>query len=130
MSMASTSPRRAAVRRTSALDGLLVAAAIGVVALFIVVPLVYVFHAALADGVRGWWAALVRDPDTRHAIWLSLTVAPVAVAINVVFGIAAAWLPAPLPRPRRPQARPSAPRATPRHRAPPARAHRSAPCGG
>jgi len=92
MSMASTSPRRAAVRRTSALDGLLVAAAIGVVALFIVVPLVYVFHAALADGVRGWWAALVRDPDTRHAIWLSLTVAPVAVAINVVFGIAAAWL--------------------------------------
>jgi sulfate transport system permease protein len=90
--MASTSPRRAAVHRTSALDGLLVAAAIGVVALFIVVPLVYVFHAALADGVRGWWAALVRDPDTRHAIWLSLTVAPVAVAINVVFGIAAAWL--------------------------------------
>jgi sulfate transport system permease protein len=39
-----------------------------------------------------WWRALAGDSDTRHAIWLSLTVAPVAVAINTVFGVAAAWL--------------------------------------
>jgi len=58
----------------------------------IVVPLASVFHGALAEGLAGWWAALVRDPDTRHAVWLSLTVAPVAVAVNVVFGVAAAWL--------------------------------------
>lgn len=71
---------------------LLIAAAVGIVGLLIVVPLASVFHGALANGLSGWWAALVHDPDTRHAIWLSLTVAPVAVAVNVVFGVAAAWL--------------------------------------
>jgi sulfate transport system permease protein len=71
---------------------LLIAAAVGIVGLLIVVPLASVFHGALANGLSGWWAALAYDPDTRHAIWLSLTVAPVAVAVNVVFGVAAAWL--------------------------------------
>jgi sulfate transport system permease protein len=70
----------------------LVAAAVAVVGLLIVVPLVSVFAEAFAGGVKGWWRALAHDPDTRHAIWLSLTVAPIAVAINTVFGIAAAWL--------------------------------------
>jgi sulfate/thiosulfate transport system permease protein len=71
---------------------LLIAAAVGIVGLLIVVPLASVFHGALANGLSGWWAALAHDPDTRHAVWLSLTVAPVAVAVNVVFGVAAAWL--------------------------------------
>jgi sulfate transport system permease protein len=71
---------------------LLIAAAVGIVGLLIIVPLASVFHGALANGLSGWWAALAYDPDTRHAIWLSLTVAPVAVAVNVVFGVAAAWL--------------------------------------
>jgi sulfate transport system permease protein len=70
----------------------LVAAAVAIVGLLIVLPLASVFHTALANGLSGWWAALAHDPDTRHAIWLSLTVAPFAVAINVVFGVAAAWL--------------------------------------
>jgi sulfate transport system permease protein len=70
----------------------LIVAAVGIVGLLIVVPLASVFHGALANGLTGWWAALAHDPDTRHAIWLSLTVAPVAVAVNVVFGVAAAWL--------------------------------------
>lgn len=74
------------------IDRLLVAAAVAVVGLLIVVPLVSVFAEAFAGGAAGWWRALAHDPDTRHAIWLSLTVAPVAVAINTVFGIAAAWL--------------------------------------
>jgi sulfate/thiosulfate transport system permease protein len=71
---------------------LLVAAAVAIVGLLIVVPLVAVFAEAFAPGVAAWWQALAHDPDTRHAIWLSLTVAPVAVAINTVFGVAAAWL--------------------------------------
>ena len=71
---------------------LLVAAAAGIVGLLIVVPLVSVFAEAFAEGPAAWWRALAHDPDTRHAIWLSLTVAPIAVAINTVFGIAAAWL--------------------------------------
>jgi len=71
---------------------LLVTAAVAIVGLLIVVPLVVVFAEAFALGVAAWWRALADDPDTRHAIWLSLTVAPVAVAINTVFGVAAAWL--------------------------------------
>ena len=71
---------------------LLVAAAVAIVGFFIVVPLASVFFEAFADGPAAWWRAIADDPDTRHAIWLSLTVAPVAVAINTVFGIAAAWL--------------------------------------
>ena len=70
----------------------LVTAAVAIVGLLIVVPLAAVFCEAFASGPADWWRALADDPDTRHAIWLTLTVAPIAVAINTVFGIAAAWL--------------------------------------
>ncbi len=73
-------------------ERLLIAAAVGVIGLLIVVPLASVFAEAFAEGPAAWWRALAHDPDTRHAIWLSLTVAPLAVTINTVFGIATAWL--------------------------------------
>ncbi len=57
----------------------------------IIVPLVYVFVQAFADGPRAWWAQLFDDPDTRHAVLLTLTVAPLTVALNTIFGLAAAW---------------------------------------
>jgi sulfate transport system permease protein len=52
---------------------------------------VHVFYHALADGLVAYAKNLVGDPDTRHAILLTLTVAPVAVLLNLVFGVAAAW---------------------------------------
>jgi sulfate transport system permease protein len=55
-------------------------------------PLVAVFHHALANGLGAYWHNLTADPDTRHAIFLTLMVAPVAVGLNVVFGLAAAWV--------------------------------------
>jgi sulfate transport system permease protein len=64
---------------------------VAVVGLLVVVPVVNVFANALANGVGVYWTSLAGDPDTRHAILLTLTVAPVAVAANVVFGVAAAW---------------------------------------
>ncbi|MCX7431780.1 MAG: sulfate ABC transporter permease subunit CysW [Planctomycetia bacterium] len=73
-------------------ERLLIAAAVGVIGLLIIVPLASVFAEAFAEGPAAWWRALAHDPDTRHAIWLSLTVAPLAVAINTIFGIATAWL--------------------------------------
>jgi len=85
-------PRRHTVDAPAAWSAALVAAAAAIVGLFIVVPLAAVFAEAFADGASAWWAALAHDPDTRHAIWLSLTVAPVAVAVNTIFGVAAAWL--------------------------------------
>jgi sulfate transport system permease protein len=70
---------------------LLVGLTLGVVGLLIVVPLVSVFAQATAKGLGVYWTSLVADPDTRHAVFLTLMVAPVAVAMNVVGGVAAAW---------------------------------------
>jgi sulfate transport system permease protein len=69
----------------------LTAAALSVVGVLIVVPLIHVFWQALANGIVPYWNYLFADPDTRHAILLTLTVAPVAVVANVIFGVAAAW---------------------------------------
>lgn len=64
---------------------------VAIVAVLIVAPVVNVFYQALSHGVGTYCVNLARDPDTRHAILLTLIVAPVSVALNVVFGIAAAW---------------------------------------
>jgi len=66
-------------------------AAMAVVAVLIVVPVVHVFAGALKDGFGVYWSNLFGDPDTRHSIRLTLTVVPVALAANVLFGVAAAW---------------------------------------
>jgi len=69
----------------------LTAFALGVVGLLVVVPVVNVFVQAFAEGFSGYWRNLTGDPDTRHSILLTLTVAPIALAANIVFGVAAAW---------------------------------------
>jgi sulfate transport system permease protein len=88
-------------------------AALSIIGLLIVLPVVNVFYNAIAPGVADYWDAqtagsgswlaaaagglssywknLVLDPDTRHAIKLTLIVAPSAVVLNLVFGVAAAW---------------------------------------
>ena len=85
-------PVHAAARTPTPIAVTLVVAAWAIVGLFVVVPLASVFREAFSGGVGAWWAALAHDPDTRHAIWLSLTVAPLAVTFNTLFGVAAAWL--------------------------------------
>jgi sulfate transport system permease protein len=57
----------------------------------VVIPVMNVFYEALAQGVGTYWRNLTGDPDTRYSILLTLTVAPLAVLCNVIFGIAAAW---------------------------------------
>jgi len=65
--------------------------ALTVIGLLVVIPVVNVFYQALSHGLGTYWDSLVKDPDTRHAILLTLIVAPTAVALNIVFGVAAAW---------------------------------------
>ncbi len=62
-----------------------------VMAWLVVIPVSNVFYEALKAGPAAYWNALVGDPDTLAAIRLTLTVAPIAVGCNVVFGVAAAW---------------------------------------
>jgi sulfate transport system permease protein len=66
-------------------------AALFVIGVVIVVPVVHVFYQALRNGPAVYWRYLFDDPHTRHAILLTLTVAPAAVVANLVFGVAAAW---------------------------------------
>lgn len=58
--------------------------------LFLFVPLVSVFYEALKKGVDVYFAAIT-DPDAIAAIKLTLTATAIAVPLNLVFGIAAAW---------------------------------------
>lgn len=69
----------------------LIASAVAVVSVLVIVPIAAIFHKALEHGPTAYWQTLAIDADTRHAILLTLTVAPIAVAANLVFGIAAAW---------------------------------------
>jgi sulfate transport system permease protein len=59
-------------------------------ALFLILPLVSVFFEAFRNGVPEFLAAF-GDPDTQAAIRLTLLVAGIAVPLNLVFGVAAAW---------------------------------------
>src|SRR5688500_10177217 len=59
-------------------------------ALVLVLPLVLVFVQALAKGLPTYWEA-IREPDAVSAAKLTLLVAAVAVPVNLIFGVAAAW---------------------------------------
>ena len=60
------------------------------VAVFLVVPLSLVFTGALRKGWSAYLAAF-QDPDALAAIRLTLLAAGIAVPLNMLFGLAAAW---------------------------------------
>ncbi|WP_416798974.1 sulfate ABC transporter permease subunit CysW [Ciceribacter azotifigens] len=64
--------------------------AVAFMALVVLLPLVLVFVEAFRKGTSEFIAALA-EPDALSAIQLTLTVAAIAVPLNLVFGIAAAW---------------------------------------
>ena len=67
---------------------------IGLAVLFaliaIVAPVAAILTRAFGDGLGAWWSAIV-EPETLHAIWLTVLTALIVLPINIVFGIAAAW---------------------------------------
>jgi sulfate transport system permease protein len=69
----------------------LIGVALAVMTFLVVIPLVNVFVEAFAGGLEAYWNNLVNDPDTLHSIFLTLMVAPTAVILNTIFGLAAAW---------------------------------------
>jgi sulfate transport system permease protein len=69
---------------------LLVASALVFVAVFLVAPLAIVFSQALSKGLQVYTSAVV-DPAALSALKLTLLAASIAVPLNLVFGIAAAW---------------------------------------
>jgi len=69
---------------------LLIGSAFTFLIFFLVLPLVAVFVQALSKGVAAYFTAL-HQPDALAAIRLTLLTAAIAVPLNLVFGVAAAW---------------------------------------
>ena len=68
----------------------LIALTLAFLALFLVLPLAFVFQQAFGKGISVYFAALA-DPGAVSAIALTVVAALIAVPLNLVFGIAAAW---------------------------------------
>ena len=89
-----SAPRRAAPRRVTAeppfVRWLLIGTALLFLGLFLFVPLAAVFTEAFAKGV-GYYFHSFNDPNTLAAIRLTLIAAGIAVPLNCIFGVAAAW---------------------------------------
>ncbi|HUD43493.1 MAG TPA: sulfate ABC transporter permease subunit CysW [Dokdonella sp.] len=88
----SAAPRRVrpALGEPAPVRVLLIALTIAFLAAFLVLPLVLMFSQALAGGVDAYFAAIT-DRDTLAAIRLTLVAAAIAVPLNALFGVAAAW---------------------------------------
>lgn len=84
--------RRAQAGTTEAtwLRNLLIGLALAFLLLFLVLPLAAVFTEALRQGWDAYIEGLT-DPDAWSAIKLTLLTAVIAVPLNLVFGVAAAW---------------------------------------
>jgi len=63
---------------------------VGFIGILLLLPLVLVFKEAFAAGVGAFLTAIV-EPDTLASVRLSLMAAVIAVPLNSLFGVAAAW---------------------------------------
>jgi len=68
----------------------LIITALAFLGLFVIMPLIMVFGSALEKGVAAYFAAIA-EPDALAAIRLTLLTAAIAVPLNLVFGVVAAW---------------------------------------
>jgi len=87
-----TRPRTAAAAtgESAGARWLLIAVALAYLFLFLGLPLFVVFQEAFRKGAANYVAAL-QEPDLLYALKLTLIVAGIAVPLNVLFGLAAAW---------------------------------------
>jgi sulfate transport system permease protein len=85
-----TSRYRNALGEPAPVRWLLIGVTVLFLAIFLLLPLFVVFSQALVSGLPTFFAAL-RDADTLASIRLTLLTAAIAVPLNTVFGVAAAW---------------------------------------
>jgi sulfate transport system permease protein len=82
--------RRIATTERASVRAVLVVASLGYLGLFLLLPLAAVYAQALEKGLGAYFDAIL-DPDALAAVRLTLLIAAIAVPLNAVFGIAAAW---------------------------------------
>jgi sulfate transport system permease protein len=90
MSGADISKRRLVTTEAPCVRWTLIGIALAFLLLFLVLPLAAVFTEALSKGFGAYLEAL-KEPDAWSAIRLTLVTAAIAVPLNLVFGVAAAW---------------------------------------
>ncbi|THG82287.1 sulfate ABC transporter permease subunit CysW [Pseudomonas sp. A-1] len=91
VTVASSAAQGNAARRGHALGrSLLIAGAWLAFALFLLLPLYVVLGEALKQGLGTFFTAIL-EPDALAALQLTLTAVVIAVPLNLVFGVAAAW---------------------------------------
>lgn len=85
-----TSKRPRHITESAPVRFLLIGVAVLFLAVVVLLPLVFVFIESLK---KGWevYAAAITDPDALSALRLTLMTALIAVPMNTVFGVAAAW---------------------------------------
>ncbi|MCK6407689.1 MAG: sulfate ABC transporter permease subunit CysW [Thauera sp.] len=81
---------RAATRETPLVKWLILGTALTFFAVFLLMPLIAVFVEALRKGWETYLSALI-DPDALSALRLTLLAAAIALPLNLVFGVCAAW---------------------------------------
>jgi sulfate/thiosulfate transport system permease protein len=69
----------------------LIAAVVIYLSLVLLLPTLYVFIGAFSGGIGAFFATLI-SPDFTQALWLTAMAVAVAVPLNVVFGLCAAWV--------------------------------------
>ena len=84
------SARRNSLVEPTPVRWLLVGVTLLFLGVFLLLPLIIVFVQALSHGVEAFFGAFA-DSDTQAAIRLTLLTAAIAVPLNTVFGVAAAW---------------------------------------
>lgn len=84
-------PSRKKVKEAKWTKRVLISIMLGYLSIFLLVPLIFIFIKAFEQGASVYLAAIT-ESDALAAIRLTLLVAVIAVPLNTVFGIAAAWL--------------------------------------
>ena len=78
-------------KRVTRLQLLLILLAVILFFGLLLLPLVVVLAQGLANGVNAFWQVII-EPDTLSAFKLTLIAVGVAVPLNVIFGVCAAWV--------------------------------------
>jgi len=80
-----------ATREPFAVKWIIITLSLAFFAFFLLLPLAAVFTEGLRKGFGAYFAALI-EPDALSSVRLTLIAAAIAVPLNLVFGVAAAWL--------------------------------------
>ncbi|AFY61727.1 sulfate ABC transporter permease subunit CysW [Synechococcus sp. PCC 6312] len=75
----------------SAWDWLWIGLGLGFLALVVGLPVINIFYQAFNKGLLAYWQG-INTPQAWHAIGLTLTAVVIAVPLNTLFGISAAWV--------------------------------------